>query len=120
MERRRAIAARYQKRLGSLKDLHLPPAPDADNRHFDIFQNYEIEAERRDALKDHLKARGVGTIIQWAGQPLHKIKALGMARSLPRTDKMFERCLMLPIHMAMSDADVDYVADVIADFYGHR
>jgi dTDP-4-amino-4,6-dideoxygalactose transaminase len=119
MARRRAIAARYQKRLGSFKELHLPPAPDADNRRYDIFQNYEIEAERRDALKDHLKARGVGTIIQWAGQPLHKIKALGMTRALPKTDKMFERCLMLPIHMAMSDADVDYVCDVIADFYGH-
>jgi dTDP-4-amino-4,6-dideoxygalactose transaminase len=31
---------------------------------------------------------------------------------------MFTRCLMLPIHMAMSDADVDYVADKIRAFYG--
>jgi dTDP-4-amino-4,6-dideoxygalactose transaminase len=31
---------------------------------------------------------------------------------------MFERCLLLPIHMAMSDADVDYVADTVREFYG--
>jgi dTDP-4-amino-4,6-dideoxygalactose transaminase len=99
--------------------LHLPPAPDSDSRHFDIYQNYEIEAERRDALKIYLKDQGVGSIIQWAGQPLHRIKALGLSRSLPKTDLMFERCLMIPIHVAMSDADVDHVANSIRSFYGH-
>jgi dTDP-4-amino-4,6-dideoxygalactose transaminase len=119
MERRRAIASRYQAGLGDLKELHLPPAPDSDPRHFDIFQNYEIEADRRDQLKDYLKEHGVGSIIQWAGQPLHKIKALGIGRHpVPKTDRMFERCLMLPIHMAMSDADVDYVIDTVRAFYG--
>lgn len=118
MERRRSIAARYQQRLHDVPELHLPPAPDSDPRHYDIYQNYEIEAERRDALKEHLKAHGVGTIIQWAGQPLHRIRALGLSRDLPATDRMFERCLMLPIHMAMSDSDVDYVADTIRTFYG--
>lgn len=118
MSRRRAIASRYQSLLGNLSELHLPPAPDSDNRHFDIYQNYEIEADRRDALKDHLKARGIGTLIQWSGQPLHHIEALGLKRDLPKTDRMFERCLMLPIHMAMSDDDVDYVADTIRTFYG--
>lgn len=118
MKRRRGIAARYQARLGDLRELHLPPAPGFDPRHFDIYQNYEIEADRRDDLKDYLKAQGIGTIIQWAGQPLHRIKALGLNRPLPKTDHMFEHCLMLPIHMAMGDADVDYVADTVRTFYG--
>lgn len=119
MARRRWIAARYEELLGNVSELHLPPAPDADNRHFDIYQNYEIEAERRDALKDHLKAHGVGTLIQWGGQPLHKIKALAISRApVPRTDLLFQRCMMLPIHMAMSDSDVDYVAHTIRAFYG--
>jgi dTDP-4-amino-4,6-dideoxygalactose transaminase len=120
MTRRRAIAARYDMALRDLSELLLPPAPDADPRHFDIFQNYEIEADRRDQLKDHLKSEEVGTLIQWGGQPLHKISALGMNRHLPKTDRMFERCLMLPIHMAMSDADVDHVAGAIRAFYGRR
>jgi dTDP-4-amino-4,6-dideoxygalactose transaminase len=118
MNRRRWIAARYQAGLGDLRELHLPPAPGSDPRHFDIYQNYEIEADRRDELKDSLKAQGIGTIIQWAGQPLHRIKALALNRPLPKTDHMFERCLMLPIHMAMGDADVDYVTDTVRTFYG--
>src|SRR5205807_1956063 len=44
--RRRELAGIYQQRLGTLKQLLLPPAPDADRDHFDIFQNYEIEADR--------------------------------------------------------------------------
>lgn len=118
MSRRRAIAARYDAMLRDVPELHLPPAPNADPRHFDIYQNYEIEADRRDALKDYLKAHGVGTLIQWSGQPLHHIKALGMTRHLPKTDRVFERCLMIPIHMAMTDADVDHVANTIRTFYG--
>ena len=51
MARRREIAASYQRQLGGLAQVRLPPAPDDDRDHFDIFQNYEIEAERRDALR---------------------------------------------------------------------
>lgn len=116
--RRRWIAARYQAKLGDVSELYLPPAPDSNSDHFDIYQNYEIEADQRDRLKEYLKERGIGSIIQWSGQPLHKIKALGLNRNLPKTDKLFDRCLLLPIHMAMSDADVDYVADAVLAFYG--
>src|SRR5262249_33720194 len=48
MARRREIAARYQAGLGDLPQVALPPAPDADPDHFDVYQNYEIEAEGRD------------------------------------------------------------------------
>jgi len=118
MQRRRQIASRYQEMLGAMRQLNLPPAPGSDGRHYDIYQNYEIEADRRDELKEYLKAQGIGTLIQWGGQPLHRIRALNMTRHLPKTDRVFERCLMIPIHMAMSDADVDHVANTIRVFYG--
>ena len=51
ISRRRAIAAIYEDRLRTVSALLLPPGPDADPDHFDIYQNYEIEAERRDALR---------------------------------------------------------------------
>jgi dTDP-4-amino-4,6-dideoxygalactose transaminase len=43
--RRRQIASMYQELLGDVKELVLAPAPDSDPDHFDIYQNYEIEAE---------------------------------------------------------------------------
>lgn len=115
--RRRAIAALYQMRLGACPQLKLPAAPGVEADHFDIFQNYEIEAERRDALKDYLKERGVGTLIQWGGRAVHQFKKLGFTQSLSRTDALFTRLLMLPLNMSLTDDDVNYVADCILAFY---
>jgi len=38
--RRRQIAQMYQDGLGDLSELTLPPAPESDPNHFDVFQNY--------------------------------------------------------------------------------
>src|SRR5262249_655675 len=115
--RRRSVAARYQAELGDVKELALPPAPDADSDHFDVYQNYEIEAERRDELKGYLERWGVRTIIQWAGTPVHQFRELGFDVRLPRTDRLFTRCLMLPMNTALSDDDIDYVCDKVRAFY---
>jgi dTDP-4-amino-4,6-dideoxygalactose transaminase len=118
IERRRAVASMYQEGLRDLESLSLPPAPDADPRHFDVYQNYEIEADDRNALRVHLGERGVHTIIQWAGTPVHQFKELGFEVELPETDAFFERCMMLPLNVAISDDEVGYVIECIRDFYG--
>jgi dTDP-4-amino-4,6-dideoxygalactose transaminase len=68
VSRRRQLAALYTERLGEVGELVLPPAPDSDPDHFDIYQNYEIEADRRDQLKSYLKERGISTLMQWGGK----------------------------------------------------
>jgi len=118
--RRRKIAALYQRLLGDVGELVLPPAPDSEPEHYDIFQNYEIEAERRDDLKAYLKEHGVGTLIQWGGKAVHQFEKLGLKVSLPFTERMFTRCLMLPMNRALSDDDVEYVSQTIRQFYAHR
>jgi dTDP-4-amino-4,6-dideoxygalactose transaminase len=118
IERRREIASFYQNRLGNLKELQLPPAPDVDPAYFDVYQNYEIEAESRDELKIYLKENGIGTIIQWNGQPVHSITSLGFSgKGLPYTEGMFKKCLMLPMNTALLNEDVNYVCDMIDEFY---
>jgi dTDP-4-amino-4,6-dideoxygalactose transaminase len=118
LDRRRALAAVYDASLRDLPHLALPAAPDSDPDHFDVFQNYEIEADRRDALRDHLRAAGVGTLIQWGGKAVHQFPALGFHVRLPETERFFERCLMLPMNMMVSDDDARYVAERIREFYG--
>lgn len=118
IEHRRRVAAMYQAGLGDLQDLTLPPAPDADPRHFDVYQNYELEANRRDELRSHLESRGIRTIIQWAGTPVHQFRELGFNVSLPKTDDFFKRCFMLPINVALSDDDVRYIVEAVRGFYG--
>jgi dTDP-4-amino-4,6-dideoxygalactose transaminase len=115
--RRRAIAALYQQRLQSCRGLLLPPAPGSQPDHFDVFQNYEIEADNRDALRAHLETRGVKTIIQWGGKVLHQFPKLGLGAPLPYAERMSHRFMLLPLNTALSDDDVHYVCDAIEDFY---
>lgn len=117
LARRRAIASRYQARLGGIEALVLPPPPEEDGLRFDIFQNYEIQSDRRDDLRAYLAERGIGTIIQWGGWMLHQFDDLGLRADAPYAEQMSKRFMMLPMHHMLSDDDVDYVCDHVAAFH---
>jgi dTDP-3-amino-2,3,6-trideoxy-4-keto-D-glucose/dTDP-3-amino-3,4,6-trideoxy-alpha-D-glucose/dTDP-2,6-dideoxy-D-kanosamine transaminase len=116
--RRRSLATLYHEWLAGVPQLRLPPPP-APGPYFDIFQNYEVEAEDRDHLVERLRARGVEILIPWGGRGVHQFKSLGLTHHhLPRTDELFRGVLMLPLHVELEDKDVAYTADVIREFYG--
>lgn len=114
--RRREIAARYDCAFGAITALHLPPPP-SDGDRFDVFQNYELRCVRRDALRDHLRERGVGTIVQWGGTAIHHFRNLGFDQQLPKTDAFFERSLLLPMNHLLSNAQVDHVIASVEAFF---
>ena len=120
LERRRAIARIYEERLKHLDELLLPPAPDSDNLRYDIFQNYEIEADQRDMLRQHLAAHGVGTIVQWGGHLIHQFDKLGLKSNAPYAEAMSSRYLLLPMHHLLSDDDVHHVCSSVVGFYRGR
>ena len=93
--RRREIAQMYQERLGSLEQLQLPEAPSVISDNFDVYQNYELQADRRDDLKNYLNEKNIGTLIQWGGTAVHQFRQLGFDQVLPNTERFFERCIML-------------------------
>lgn len=116
INRRREIASLYHKNLSSLNELILPPPP-GNGDHFDVFQNYEIQAENREELKVFLKEHGIGTLIQWGGFAIHHYKNLGFNQELPKADKFFEKCIMLPMNNFISNEDVYYIIEKVKDFY---
>ncbi|ATQ41136.1 DegT/DnrJ/EryC1/StrS family aminotransferase [Caulobacter mirabilis] len=117
IDRRRALARIYDARLSTVAELLLPPGPDSDPLRFDIFQNYEIQSERRDALREFLTARGVGTIMQWGGHMIHQFEDLNLKAHAPYAEEMSRRYMMLPLHPMLSDDDAHYVCDQIETFY---
>jgi dTDP-4-amino-4,6-dideoxygalactose transaminase len=119
VQRRRELAALYTGRLRKVTEIVLPPSPDSDPAHFDIYQNYEIEADRRDDLKQYLEDHGIGTLIQWGGQAVHHLKALGFTEYLPYTDRLFTRMLMLPMNMSVTDDELHYICDAVRAFFGY-
>jgi dTDP-4-amino-4,6-dideoxygalactose transaminase len=119
--RRRALASIYQQHLSDVPELLLPPSPADDSSHFDVFQNYEIEAEERDELKSRLQEKGIETLIPWGGKGVHQFPSLGLGQiHLPRTERMFDRALMLPLHCELTDEQVVYVSDMVKEFYCER
>lgn len=118
--RRREIAAMFDARLRDLEDLVLPPAPDSDPDHFDIFQNYEVECGHRDSLRKFLDENGVKTIIQWGGKTIHQFKDLGLNDDLPATEEMTKRFFLLPMNTTLSNEDVEYICDTIREFFKSR
>ena len=80
-----------------------PPIP----RHFDIFQNYEIRCDRRDALRDHLAGPAIGTIVQWGGTPIHHFRRLGFTQRACAHGPTFSRqSLLLPMNHLLCDEQV--------------
>jgi dTDP-4-amino-4,6-dideoxygalactose transaminase len=114
--RRRDIARIYEAELGQLEQIVLPPSPDSGD-HFDVYQNYEIVAYKRDKLKSYLLENGVGTLIQWSGKAVHQWEGLGFNIKLPKVESFFEKCLMLPMNYFISNDDVLYICSIVKDFY---
>ena len=118
IKRRRQIARLYDNLLSDTPELRLPPPPGEDKNHFDVFQNYEIEAEKRDNLVNHLRKKQIEVMIPWGGKTVHQFRALGFhGVKLPRTDEFIRKALMLPMYAELEDAHVKYVAKTIKEFY---
>ena len=117
IQRRREIANIYNDELKGLEELSLPPGPIENADNFDVYQNYELQANNRDHLRQELSNKGIGTIIQWGGKAVHQWEVLGFNIKLPKTERFFERCLMLPINMFVSYEDIYYVCETIKNFY---
>lgn len=117
IRKRRALAELYDESLKGVEQVVCPPGPNAGGDHFDVFQNYEIEAQDRDELRAYLTGHGVGTLVQWGGKAVHQIESLGFSVTLPQTELLFERCLMLPLNLSLSEDDIHYVVAYIKRFY---
>ena len=111
------MAAIYDNGLRGIDGLILPPPPVDSGEFFDVFQNYEIEAERRDELRAHLTKKGVETLVSWGGKGVHQFGALRLDFKLPRTERMFEGVLMLPMQTELRDDQIEYVVDSVKEFY---
>ena len=116
IERRRRLAGLYDEALADLTQVRRPPAPDG-GRHFDVFQNYVIEAEGRDELAQHLAGRGIETLIS-PGPIANHHQPVGLAKfSLPRTERLCATVLSLPLNNVLEEREVLEVATAVQEFY---
>jgi dTDP-4-amino-4,6-dideoxygalactose transaminase len=117
LRRRADIAAYYSQRFRHLGERGvLAPPPGRDGRCYYV---YTLLADRRDALREHLTARGVGSHVYYR-QPLPRQPAFaGYAppgAGWPNAERACRRNLAIPIYPHLTDADVERIADAVCEF----
>ena len=106
---RRANAQRYSAELADCVQV-----PGARRGH--VFHQYTIQSDARDALREHITARGIGSGIYYPSL-LYEARPLAeFAAPTPRAAALPPRVLSLPVHPGLSNDDVGAVIGAVRDF----
>ena len=121
--RRRAIAAAYGAGLRAAGLAGAAGAPiglpaDAGDDH--VWHQYVVRAERRDALRAHLEAAGIGAMVYYP-LPLHRQPPLAASCLTPvpldEAERAAREVLALPIYPELGDDGVAAVVEAVRGFY---
>lgn len=114
---RQRIARRYDERLKSVGDIILPwVAPGRTH----VYHLYVIRTKHRDALRAHLTATGISTVLNYPkALPFYPAYAyLGhKPADFPNAHRNQSEILSLPIYPEMTTDQQDYVVAAIAKFF---
>src|SRR5579862_170655 len=118
-QRRRENAAYYTSAFAGVPGV-IPPVIAPENE--SIFNQYTIRITggRRDALQQHLKAKGIGTSIYYP-LPLHLqpcFAYLGYKDGqLPEAERASREVLSLPVYPELTRAQLDEVVAAVREFF---
>ena len=119
-EMRRENAAYYTQRLNELglTGEKIIPPPVVRERH--VYNQYVVRVKNRDALREFLGSRGVGTEIYYP-KAIHLQDCVIEGRykhgDFPISEKASDEVLALPIYPELNSEDKEYVVSMIKEFY---
>src|SRR6185503_11654228 len=117
---RRRHAAFYDQALAGIDGLVTPVVRDGNES---IVNQYTLRVPggRRDALREHLTAHGVGCSVYYP-VPLHLQECfayLGYREGqFPESERACREVLSIPVYPELTEAQTGYVARTIRDFFG--
>lgn len=121
IDARRKNAAYYRSRFAEGEGNIVPPAEVEGAKH--TYHQYTIRSSDRDALLAHLNEKGVGARIYYP-VPMHLqpcYKDLGYAEGdMPESEKACGEVLSLPAYPELTEEQLEYTADTVAEFSGGR
>lgn len=115
--RRREIAARYDASIANPAIRLLAQPAESENH---VYHLYVVLCEERDRLAQHLKDRGVETLVHYP-VPIHHQPAVRELRfdprGLPAAEDHAARCLSIPCHPQLTAADLERVTGALNEFH---
>ena len=116
--RRRELVERYRQALAGVGDLRFARVPAEASP---VWHQLTVRTASRDALRDHLQARGIGSAVFYP-IPLHRqpglIPHLPREVELPVAEAAAREVLCLPLYPQLGDGDVDEVCAAVRAFFG--
>lgn len=112
------IARKYAKELSGVGDLILPPINDTS-----VFHQFVVRTKYRESLRRHLFQKGVGTMIHYPTPPhlQDAYRELNFQKgTFPVAEGLAETVLSLPIWPGLSEAQLEWVAAAIKEFFEKR
>ena len=111
-ERRREIARRYNAGFNNNPRIRIIPANYADECSYHL---YEIAVPDRDELMNNLSKAGINCGVHYRDNSEYKIFE-SESRSIPRAHELSEHIMTLPLHLWLSDEDVDFIIEQVNKF----
>jgi dTDP-4-amino-4,6-dideoxygalactose transaminase len=119
-EARQRNAAFYDAAFASAGLANKLKTPHAAKNGRHIFNQYVVRVQNRDALKDFLAERGIGTEIYYP-VPLHLQQCFAylnhVTGDFPESERAAKETLALPIYPELDQVQLDAVVASIAEFY---
>jgi dTDP-4-amino-4,6-dideoxygalactose transaminase len=113
-DRRRVLASRYRRRLID-SPVRVPLEMDAGH----VYHLFPVRTAERSSLQGHLRSAGIETLVHYPVPiPLQPAFAAAASAGWPAAEAAAHEVLSLPLHPALSIAEVDAVAAAIRTFAG--
>lgn len=114
MTHRQHVAKMYNELLNDLDEIILPISDIDTNTNF--MYVIRVKNGKREELKKYLMENDIETGVSYI--PCHTFSLFKKEEfSLPKTEKVYEEILCLPIHPEISDEDIKEVSDKIHSFF---
>lgn len=110
VRKRRELASRY---LQHLSKVWLPVVREGCGH---AFHQFVVRSEHREALRAHLKQRGVPSAVLYP-RALHQQPAFSCAESFPVAEKAVHEVLSLPLHPYLSEPAIEAVCAAVEEFH---
>jgi len=119
IERRRAIARRYDAAFAEIEGLEIPLERPGTRMVYHLYPIRLEEESKRDALRDFLKDRHIETGVHYpiANHLQPAMQPYGAPPSLPRSEALAATSVSLPMFPTLSDGEADTVIGAVRDFF---